>query len=424
MATQNREHLMKIIKLILLSLAVWLAAATGVRAQDYRTDINPALLYYKSFLLAPDWSPAERDYLFNTNWQGKKLPEHFGQLMSNYDRQFGAIRQAAHATEPCDWGIDWSAGPGTLLPQLARCKQAAITAQLRVPWELQNGNEADACGDLVATVTLARNSSRDGSIIAALVQIAIENIVCSTVAENYYQISPEGMKQIADGFDAAPARGTLAAAFANEKSLSREWLVNKILALQQEHPGDDAKVMAALGELFQGETTDDGKTDLWTEISRKVGGTSDGLLKTVRDEFPLYDKLAAVSALPEPQYEVQIKQFAAEVQSAANPLFSMAFSPVTQTRPREFRAQANLAMVRAATEYKLHGEDGLKSVMDPFGNGPFRYERFVFKGVDRGFKLTSAYAGGSFPAALIFVEKEGPPFLCYGVHIGQPSPAQ
>ena len=50
-------------------------------------------------------------------------------------------------------------------------------------------------------------------------------------------------------------------------------------------------------------------------------------------------------------------------------------------------------MVHAAVEYKLHGESGLKSVMDPFGNGPFTFQRFVFKGVDRGFELKSAYAG-------------------------------
>jgi hypothetical protein len=415
---------MKTMKLILLSFAVSAVAAANVQAQDYRTDINPALLYYKSFILAPNLSPADHDYLFTTNRQSGKLPGRFGLLISEYDRQFNTIRQAAHATAPCDWGIDWSLGPGTLLPQLYRCKQAALTAQLRVAWELQNGNEADAREDLVATMALARNSSRDGSVIAVLVQIAIENIICSTVAENYYQFSPETLKQLADGFDAAPARGTLAAAISMEKTLSREWLVNKIAALQQEYPGDDAKVMAALGKLFEGATTPDGKTDLWPQLSKEVGGTSDGLLQTVRDEIPLYEKFAAISALPEPEYEIQIKQFAAEVQKASNPLFSISFPAVEKARPKEFKAQANLAMIRAATEYKLHGDAGLKSVMDPFGSGPFNFERFKFKGVDRGFKLTSAYAGGNFPTALIFVEKDGPPFVCYGVTIGQPSPPQ
>jgi len=76
-------------------------------------------------------------------------------------------------------------------------------------------------------------------------------------------------------------------------------------------------------------------------------------------------------------------------------------------------------MVRAAVEYKLHGEAGLKSVMDPFGNGPFAFQRFEFKGVDRGFELKSAYAGAGAPFVLIFVEKQGPAFQITGPNAGK-----
>ena len=76
-------------------------------------------------------------------------------------------------------------------------------------------------------------------------------------------------------------------------------------------------------------------------------------------------------------------------------------------------------MVRAAVAYKLHGESGLQSVMDPLGNGPFAFQRFMFEGVDRGFELKSSYARESYPCALIFVEKEGTPFRVDGPHIGQ-----
>ena len=78
---------------------------------------------------------------------------------------------------------------------------------------------------------------------------------------------------------------------------------------------------------------------------------------------------------------------------------------------REFATLTDQAMVRAAVEYRLHGEAGLKSVSDPFGNGPFTFQRFVFEGVDRGFELKSAYAGLGYPCALIFVEKHGTAIL-------------
>jgi hypothetical protein len=91
-------------------------------------------------------------------------------------------------------------------------------------------------------------------------------------------------------------------------------------------------------------------------------------------------------------------------------------------RAKEFRNQVVLAMVRAAVEYKLRGEQGLRSVTDPCGQGPFGFRRFLFEGVDRGFELKSASDDGDHPTALIFVEKEGPPFLVDGPRAGQALP--
>jgi hypothetical protein len=76
-------------------------------------------------------------------------------------------------------------------------------------------------------------------------------------------------------------------------------------------------------------------------------------------------------------------------------------------------------MVRAAVEYKLHGDSGFQSVADPCGQGPFVLRRFVFQGVDRGFQLTSALDAGGFKQSLIFVEKDGDPFQVDGPHVGQ-----
>ena len=77
-------------------------------------------------------------------------------------------------------------------------------------------------------------------------------------------------------------------------------------------------------------------------------------------------------------------------------------------------------MVRAAVEYKVHGESGLNSVIDPCGDGPFAFQRFVFEGVDRGFELRSKFNADKNIAVLIFVEKEGPPFQVDGNYPGRP----
>jgi len=404
---------MKIIQKVCLSLLIVTGAGTGVAGEAFRTDINPALLYYQAFILAPDLSQADRDYLFNTEWRGQKLPERFGELVARYDNEFKLVRQAAQATVPCDWGIDMSPGPATLLPQLARNKVVMQAARLRTMWNLQQGNAVRARDDLLAALALGRNSSHDGTLIAVLVQIAMENILCCTLAENFHKFSAETLKQLADGFDAAPARGTVVSCIPKEKTFFRDWLVAKVQELQKENEGNDARTMAAIHELI---------ASLSEKVAKAAGGTSEGVLKLLREEDPVYERLAIILALPQPEYEDQMKQFNAEIQNSSNPFISQSFSAWGKCRSREFAVLVEQAIVQAAVEYKLHGEQGLKSITDPCGQGPFAFQRFAFEGMDRGFELRSAYDGRGFPEVLIFVEKDGPPFQVNWKNAGEALP--
>jgi hypothetical protein len=178
-------------------------------------------------------------------------------------------------------------------------------------------------------------------------------------------------------------------------------------------------VLDSFRSLFE-ENGDAGQkdTNTWPKIVKAAGGTSDGFLTLVRDMKPMYVRFAAIAALPLFEFDVQEKQFYADVQKSTNPLFDALFPALRPARVKEFAILTELAMVRAAVEYKLHGEAGLKSVMDPYGHGPFEFQRFVFAGVDRGFELKSAYAGRGFPEVMIFVEQDGTPFYVNGKHAG------
>src|SRR5437762_3116484 len=122
---------MRIMKSISLSFVLMSAAGLGVKGEEFRTDINPALRYYQALIIAPDLPQADRDYLFANEWRGQKLPGRFGELVARYNHEFNQVRQAAHATVTCDWGIDTTPGPMTLLPALARFKAVAQAARLR-----------------------------------------------------------------------------------------------------------------------------------------------------------------------------------------------------------------------------------------------------------------------------------------------------
>jgi len=250
-------------------------------------------------------------------------------------------------------------------------------------------------------------------LIGALVQIAVERIVCSTVAENFNQFSPETLQQLADGLNAPPARGTIAACIPMEESFCERWTINRALELQTENAGNDAVVMEGLHRTFDFERSgDDGPTktnNSWQQIVTAAGGNSDGVIKLLRDMEPVYARLGSIEALPLAQYEEQMTQLNADIQSSPNPFIHEFIPAVVKCRPREFSALADLAMVQAAVKYKVHGEAGLQTVTNPCGQGPFAIQRFVFDGVDRGFELNASYAGLGYPEVLIFVETDGLP---------------
>jgi hypothetical protein len=407
----------------ILSLGCALGLFTGltprVHGESFRTDINPALLYYQAFLLEPKLPEADHDYVFTNQWQGRQLPERFGSLFGGYHLELRWLQRAAEQKVPCDWGIDLTPGPDALLPHLARCKQAAITAGLDVQWKLQQGDEAGARADVLAALTLGRNASRDGTLIGALVQIAIENIVCWNVAENFGQFSPATLQPLAAGFDAAPPRGTVATAMGGESIIFHDWLCNLIQETQQAHPHDETAVMEKLQQEIGRRWSEE--TNFWLQLTNATGGTSEGVLKMARDTKPWFKQVDGIMALPHGPFEEKFNQFKAEVQRSGNFLLTDTVEAWHRSRRKEFTAQVTLAMVRAAVEYKLHGEAGLNGVKDPCGQGPFACRRFVFKGEDRGFQLTSTNisSGTSKPVTLIFVEKDGPAFNVGGTHPGE-----
>jgi hypothetical protein len=389
--------------------------------ETFRTDINPALLYHQGFALRPDLEKADHDYLFTNEWRGRVLDERFLALIPTYKNSFKLFRRAAKAQVPCDWGLDLSDGPNALLPGLAKAKLAAQTARLRVIWHLQNGKPQEARDDLIAAFALGRHVSKDRVLISALVQFAIENIVASIIAENFYQLPPETLTQVTEGLENAPRQGLVADCIDTEMRSFAQYYLRKIAEFRAE---DESQAVARVRELLAGtldseETPADSRGAKVDQIMAAADGTVEGLVRLFEELPPLYEQVDQILRLPAAEYQKPMAEFQNAVKTHPNPLVKEFFPVFDNCRKKEFGTQSSVAMVRAAIAYKLRGEEGFRSVMDPCSGEPFEFERFAFEGVDRGFKLKSKFRSRDFDEVLIFVEKPGPLFRTTGKLAGE-----
>lgn len=420
---------MKIPKTVYHVLFLFSFVGTAPAADRFKTDINPALIYYQAFALAPELSEADRRHLFATEWRGRALDARFEDLIAGYDNQFKLLRQAAQAQVPCDWGLDLSQGPDILLPGLAKSKAVAQTARLRVLWHLQHGRQSDARDDLMAAFVLGRNTGKGNLIIGVLVQFAMENIVANSIAENIFAFKPETLKELVAGLDAAPGHELLRGCMKVEKASFCDWYVAKIREFQAESPNDDAEVVAKIRALFartlgsggEGEQPDTGVAE---RVIAAAGGTSAGVLARFSELDPLYEEMTALLGLRYTEFGPASKAFEEKLAASDNPLGKTLLPALAKARAREFNIEVRLAMIHAAVECRLHGEEGLRKVIDPCGDEPFRLERVTVMGVDRGFVLKSKLNTRGFDEALVFATNVAPPLYIDGANAGKPLPGE
>jgi hypothetical protein len=391
-------------------------------AETSREDINPALIYWQAFAVMPDLGPEDQKHLLETQWRSQPMDQRAGELASRYDQSFKLLKAAAVSKTPCDWGVDMSLGPEALLPHLAKAKRCATVAVLRARWAMQQGRPEAARDDLMASFVLGRNVSRDGTLIGALVQIAVERIVLGHVVQQWPELPTETIASFLSAIDRAPARGSIAASMETERTALYGWLVRRIQELQQKYPGNDAKALEQAAKLLDGMVSEEeGKprSGYGASVVQAAGGTMAGLLAYVRELEPLYGEIEQAMSLPYPEFQPVIEQLQKQISNHPNLLARECLQAVVKVRDKEFRVIAWLAMVRTAYQLRLDPAHGLEQTPDPFGNGPFEYSRFVLEGVDRGFKLKSQVRNPDFPEVLIFAEKTGAAFLVDGPKAGQ-----
>lgn len=386
--------------------------------ETHRTDINPALLYWQAIVLTPVLSAEDRTYLSTNEIDGSPLSERLKTLTASYNTAFRVIQQAALQTAPCDWGYDLTYGPTLLLPGLGKAKHFAQVEQFRFRAHLENHSARDAVQEWLAVRTYSHRLATDGTLISRMVQIAMDSIQLTTLAENWFRLDDASLRALQRGIENPPKGGTIAESFAFERTMMRDWFLRQVELIfnSTQDPGQRRQlVVQRLRELASDE--DRGIPE---QFLAAAGGKVENIIPLLRQLDPLYDQATQLVAMPYDEFERHIPGFEATLKTNANPLVKLVFPEVKRARAKEFTGQTLEAILKAALARRLDGDAAFNAIVSPLTGKPFEVKPVESGGKSRGFLIRSGDPEKDPNRAQIFLESDGPPLRLRGPRVGIP----
>jgi hypothetical protein len=371
---------------LMLSLSLVCLSVSTARAADETRDpaANAALQYWKAFSFMPTLDKDQEKLL--DDWSKAPLDDAATKLIADSQNSLMFLHRAANAPY-CDWGLDYNDGMSLLLPHLQKARDLTRLAALRARYEFEHGNKKTARDDATAMMTLARHVGRDPIMICILVQYVIEGMTIDLLAPHVpeLKVPPSHAREM---FDRLPKAATLAQTLPTEKKYMAEWAIRKLREAEQAKSG-------SWRDMWNGMLQGGDAPETVVKIA-----TYQEAMKLIEDVLPVYGDLEKLVALPPAEFAKQYPPFK-EKTKAANPLAGTLLPAIDKVRNSDHRNQARMAMLLAAIAVAQDGPDALKSIKDPFGDGPFEYRR-----LDTGFELTSKLLYEDKPVTLIIGQRK------------------
>ena len=287
---------------------------------------NAAAMYKKAFALLPELSDKEARLLGERGrWKAGRA-EAVALGVVNKSAPALKLLLEAGRCKRCDWPIYEKDRIERFLPRLSKTRPLALLAFLRARYHFAQNNSRAAIEDLAAAMTLGRRSGPGGPIVALIVQNAIENTAAETAANHLAELSPAELKALAARLDAVPKGADLTDTLRWEK---------RVCEKQQNH------------------------------------------YPMFKQAAEFYEAAARIAHLPP-------DQFAEKLERTKEPPGAQLAPTVRSVSYTHAATKAKMLMLKAAIAALLVDSKALKSIKDPYGDGPF--ER---KHLKKGFQLTS-----------------------------------
>ena len=348
---------------------------------------NAAMKYWQAFGLLPTMTKEQEKIVHE--WDKAPLDAAALKLIEQAGNSLEYLHRGARLSH-CDWALDYEDGINLLIPHLSKARTLAQLAALRARHKFAQGQTKVGLDDVTALFKLARHVEADPLMIDQLVGFAIEGMAIQSAAP-YLPDTKTGLPELAATLDRLPAGPTFTQMLQIEKRTSADWLIRELRAAEKNKAGSWQDVWKQL----LGGPSEAGAPAPKVPAAK----TLDEAVKMLEDLPPLYEEVAKLTELPWAEFNPRYATFIEKAQ-AANPAAAAIFPAMNHVVAAKRRADARMALFRAAVAIVQGGPDKVKETKDPFGDGPFGYTAR-----DNGFELTSKLTFKEQPVTLVVGKK-------------------
>jgi hypothetical protein len=319
---------------------------------------NAALQYWQAFALLPPLTKERNqilDDLETVELKGPVLP-----LIEEAKNALTFLHRGARLAD-CDWGLNKEDGVGIFLPHLAKARELSKYALLHARYQFAKGQVQAGIDDVTDTIALARHIGAHSVFLGLLVQYAIENRAIDTLAKYLPDLNDAAQRHLAARLNALPRGGSFKAGMRAEKEI---FIGGSIRQFKEGRHFSEPVVGALL---------------------RAAGGLKDPVT-WIEEVGKFYEDVIQLPPLPRDQFLKRVNDLSSKL--ADNPFGKLLLPACDKVYEAGERNQAKRAMLQAALAVVKNGPEALKTIRDPFGEGPFEY-----RALKHGFELKSQLKG-------------------------------
>jgi hypothetical protein len=344
---------------------------------DTRDAGNAALKYWQAFATLPHFTEAEQE---------KMSQQHLAEPLDAGARDLakrGAyslrMLHLGAALPQCNWGIPYEEGIDVYLPHAQAARSLCSLACLRARVLFEDGKPADAVDDLVATIRLGRDVSRDGIYITLLVGYAVEHNALETLALDLPALPAKTLQELKARLAGLPAGGNPAATLRNEEHWALDWFLRKVKETK-----DPERLAALLGQCSDSNEKKRDPAERGRTILQECGGTADGVIRCADETRRSYELMEKKISMPLDQFEAEWDR--ERTKQAGNPVFRLIYPAIHGVRLAQARLDIRRSLLAAALDVQSEGVGALQKHVDPVAGKPFEYSAF-----EGGFELHSSW---------------------------------